>query len=583
MDKPKHTVINEKLIKECIYIPPSATDDDKKTRDRESRAPRQQLEFFEVECLVFSFKNITLIDNLVGFDRLTKLQLDNNNIARIENLQHLVTLQWLDLSFNHITRVEGLDTLTCLTDLTLYSNQISELEGMDTLTNLTCLSIGKNNLTDLEAMAKYLRKFKKLRMLTLSSNPIVKLPSYESTVLAYIKNLKYLDYRLVEKAKVEKAVQDQREKLIIAEQEELKREEELRDMQQLDVVQRELAEANLAGMNTLFDEMIREDPECKNLQAFQEVEPQLRDALEKYRGRFGEVVEEFTARMREHKDKRDKQWNDFQFVLSTAKAETDDRCKELIRAFEKRKKRVILANGGGGIPGQPLSGGNNNNFGNSMSGSGGPGQSVSGRADFDAQLLDEEAFNGLRQNLDTLQEQLMELETDQVEAFEEVIKHFGNLSDELLEEMQETIHVYFEKLREEEKLYYDEIFSVFNELVERKHSNEQIGSAAADGGGFVDDVHRQQVLSMLDNKEDIMKMINESHEAHEQKMDAKESQLTQNARKQTETVAQLNGQTEHARNRSRICEINMYVDLVTTELNSYLEPDETSYGHSGFQ
>jgi hypothetical protein len=43
-----------------------------------------------VECLAFSFKNIARIQNLGGFDRLCKLQLDNNGITTIENISHLV-------------------------------------------------------------------------------------------------------------------------------------------------------------------------------------------------------------------------------------------------------------------------------------------------------------------------------------------------------------------------------------------------------------------------------------------------------------------------------------------------------------
>ena len=36
--------------------------------------------------------DIKHIDYLVGFDNLTRLQLDNNNISKINNLAHLVTL-----------------------------------------------------------------------------------------------------------------------------------------------------------------------------------------------------------------------------------------------------------------------------------------------------------------------------------------------------------------------------------------------------------------------------------------------------------------------------------------------------------
>jgi len=48
------------------------------------------LNFREVEELAFSFRNLVVIDNLQGLERLTKLQLDNNRITRIENLSHLV-------------------------------------------------------------------------------------------------------------------------------------------------------------------------------------------------------------------------------------------------------------------------------------------------------------------------------------------------------------------------------------------------------------------------------------------------------------------------------------------------------------
>ena len=47
---------------------------------------RSETEFKKVEALQLSFKNILQIQNLLGFDSLTKLQLDNNIIEKIENL-----------------------------------------------------------------------------------------------------------------------------------------------------------------------------------------------------------------------------------------------------------------------------------------------------------------------------------------------------------------------------------------------------------------------------------------------------------------------------------------------------------------
>ena len=42
---------------------------------------------------LLSYQNILKIDNLVGFDKLVKLQLDNNIIEKIENLSHLTSLE----------------------------------------------------------------------------------------------------------------------------------------------------------------------------------------------------------------------------------------------------------------------------------------------------------------------------------------------------------------------------------------------------------------------------------------------------------------------------------------------------------
>jgi Leucine-rich repeat (LRR) protein len=120
---------------------------------------RQSIEFNlveyapKVETLELSFKRISRIENLVGFENLIKLCLDNNLIEEITNLSHLTKLKWLDLSFNKIRRIQGLEHLTQLEDLSLYSNKISIIEGLEKCTNLQCLSLGMyaNNLADLSS------------------------------------------------------------------------------------------------------------------------------------------------------------------------------------------------------------------------------------------------------------------------------------------------------------------------------------------------------------------------------------------------------------------------------------------------
>ena len=181
---------------------------------------RRQMDYKDAESLSYSFKNLKRIDYLAPFQALTKLQLDNNVISKIENLDHLVNLTWLDLSFNNITKIEGLDKLTKLTDLSLYNNSISVIEGMESfMHSLTVLSLGNNLVKDLECLS-YLRPFKSLRLINFAGNPICQDPEYRSYVLSHIKNLKYLDYRLVQQEAVLQAREQYQDEMIELEEKE---------------------------------------------------------------------------------------------------------------------------------------------------------------------------------------------------------------------------------------------------------------------------------------------------------------------------------------------------------------------------
>ena len=147
---------------------------------------------------------------------LEKLQLDNNIICKIQNLELLVNLKWLDLSFNLIEKIEGLETLTQLTDLSLFSNQIKELRGLDNLKQLNVLSVGSNLIASYQPAIEYLRGLtNKLEVLKMSDNPFSKFQEHEYKLhaIAYLKELKYLDYELVEDETREKANEKYKEEI----------------------------------------------------------------------------------------------------------------------------------------------------------------------------------------------------------------------------------------------------------------------------------------------------------------------------------------------------------------------------------
>ena len=144
-------------------------------------------------------------------EKLQKLQLDNNIITKIEGLGNLTNLTWLDLSFNMITVIEGLDKCTKLTDLTLFQNRITKLGGLEQLTELQVLSVGSNQLASLEDSIDYLRKLKNnLQVLRISNNAFQKQRNteYKKYTIARLKNLKYIDYELID-VKEKQAALDQ--------------------------------------------------------------------------------------------------------------------------------------------------------------------------------------------------------------------------------------------------------------------------------------------------------------------------------------------------------------------------------------
>ncbi|RXN19781.1 dynein regulatory complex subunit 3 [Labeo rohita] len=160
-------------------------------------AKKEGIQYEDVLQLRLDYRNILKIYHLWHFTTITKLQLDNNVIERIEGLENLTNLIWLDLSFNNIEVIEGLDSLVKLQDLSLFNNRISVIENLDTLQNLHILSLGNNAVAQLENVL-YLRKFKNLRTLNLAGNPICDEEKYKIFVTAYLPDLVYLDYRLLD-------------------------------------------------------------------------------------------------------------------------------------------------------------------------------------------------------------------------------------------------------------------------------------------------------------------------------------------------------------------------------------------------
>jgi len=235
------------------------------------------------------FLDIVKISNLLGLDNLVKLQLDNNIITRIEGLDTLVNLKWLDLSFNLIKKVENLDRLQQLTDLSLFKNEVTTLSGLDHLGELNVLSVGSNKLESLEDTIKYLMGLKnRLEVLKIADNTFQKKndKEYKKYTIAYLKDLKSLDYELIEEKKRELANEEHKEEMQDVENEQGSDKQDF-EGQALD---RDICEAHIQCTVNLLSNLVDEcDEDYQRIklfgkwqEVFQTSETNLEDHITRY-------------------------------------------------------------------------------------------------------------------------------------------------------------------------------------------------------------------------------------------------------------------------------------------------------------
>ncbi|XP_037664414.1 dynein regulatory complex subunit 3 isoform X3 [Choloepus didactylus] len=301
-------------------------------------AKQEGILFKDVLSLQLDFQNILRIDNLWQFESLRKLQLDNNIIERIEGLESLTHLVWLDLSFNNIETIEGLDTLVNLEDLSLFNNRISKIDSLDALSKLQVLSLGNNQIYNMLNII-YLRRFKDLRTLSLSGNPISESEDYKMFIYAYLPDLVYLDFRRIDEHAKEQA--EARHQFAI---DELRHRENLAQARQEDELARreELEEheaAFIENMNGsfLFDSLYAEDVEGNKLSHL----PGISELLEAYKDKFVIIclnIFEYGLRQQE---KRKVELDTFYECIQEAIRENQEQGKQKIAKFEEKHFQTL--------------------------------------------------------------------------------------------------------------------------------------------------------------------------------------------------------------------------------------------------
>ncbi|XP_075686746.1 dynein regulatory complex subunit 3 [Rhinoderma darwinii] len=508
-------------------VEPNVIDDDMLRNAVEEQGPggeagriakMEGINFKDVTSLRLDFKNILKVDNLWQFHNLTKLQLDNNIIEKLQGLDMLVHLVWLDLSFNNIEVIEGLNALTELQDLSLYNNRISVLENMDSVKNLQVLSIGNNNLTSLENLI-YLRRFKQLRTLNLSGNPLSEDEQYKLFVAAHLPDLVYLDFRLIDEnisdianVKYQYSIEELNHNETL---ERVKREKEEENERELD--RHKAAYVEYLNGPYLFESLYSEDVEGTRLSTL----PAVAELVELYRAQSTEVCQNIYEYGLKHHEKRGTEMAVFNECLQEAVTENQEAGAKKIQELESKNNELLFE----------LS------------------------QITDQQILDAKSLQ-YSQDVAQLMDALLNLEIQLVDQLEEIIKEYERNIGELVSTFLETVQGLMAQIRDLENQHHEKLLELCVTVLEGVLKGE------------MDEDMTDELRALFVDKDTIMNAVSASHDIHMLKIDNREDELVTKINNWATNLVQKVHREELERNRKRVAEINTYIDHLRDELDN---------------
>lgn len=541
MKQPRENVIDEHLIRDCIYLKPASSSDEERLRvvgNREEALLQDKMKnevqnvgLHKVSTLLISFRRIGKIENLYGLGNLTKLCLDNNHIKKIENISHLTKLQSLDLSFNQITVMEGMDTLTELDSLNLFSNQIATVSGLEGMKKLTTLSLGNNKVENLDESARYLHLCRNLRVLTFKGCKLESLPHYRARLLAFVPTLRYLDGKAVREAEVAQAREEQRENLmpIDEEDERIAAAEKAAAEDESKVKEFELY--NCPDDSKLCDELFQLKADNHNMVDVIRSDiliSSTKEIMDRFQVEFNEKAKELADAMKAIRLKRDADDVSYLSALAQYEKENSSQCLKLIKDFEGLMKRHLPRGIGRK---EPLT-------------------------------LDRETLNMLHTKLITLKSELLEKEAEQFDVFETL--HNATILKWKSDQADVLIQTSFETLGRAEADFQSALKQAFDQVFEQRQKREHPTS---------DDYYYsktdESIIALMDNKDDYQKVLAEWFELRRRRLEELElHHLREEDKLLTERGRNIM-QNEQDRHRSKLNEIDAYYTQTAERIDAH--------------
>ena len=351
----------------------------------------------------------------------------------------------------------------------------------------------------------------------MADNPVCKDENYQSTIIAYLKHMSYLDYELITAQRVKIAREDRHEEMQELEAKEKLLEQEDAKEAAFNMKKEAADAANLSGVDALYTDMMKDDTELSKLKLL----PGFSDILDSYKEQFQEATQAFSKTIFEKFESKKKE----QFLCGQALQQIKKDSEHVSRlAIDKYShlKKINYAK---------------------YDKEKGLGARVKGAHKSALEVVD-----SLNAPLQELSDTLMELELQQSDATSRIFDDLYEALKSLQVECILQINNYTQRIFEFEKIYLESVLKLSQQLQERHAAGQLMGT--------LEDATRIPELKIfLEDKEMLSQSIQTSHEKHEELINSVESGISERERLFTDKYVQELRDAEYLRNRQRIAEI----------------------------
>jgi hypothetical protein len=286
---------------------------------------------------------------------------------------------------------------------------------------------------------------------------------------------------------------------------------------ELAATSKQLNEANLNIVETLFQGMFDEDSEIGKLKVI----PGVIDLIDGFQDNFNGMSEDFKKCGLEKMEMKNVEYNAYSQALLRMRQDNENKAILLTESYKKIEKKFLL----------------------SLS---------------TFEIVTESDVEPLKAAARKLNNDLMDLEIQQVEMFDDITNEFDTNFGELRNASVDSHQTYFRSIEELEDSFSEALTNLVTELLE-KASNEVLPPDLSD-----------EAINLLHDRDTVLNHVVGSHDIHVGKLLSKEEEDRSKELEAYNSVIKRERQVEYDRNRHRAMEIQQLLDHSLQIISEYM-------------